>query len=173
MTNGRILLAHSPSQNVTEGLMAADFLLVDNFAATAQLSQQASCSRARLDTRLHSIYHCLSCLCCALFHLDFAMLWRRRLIANGGQCCLYASLCIAQKLQPCTFFSSNRTAHALGVSFGPILRTGTNLSCVSTSSKLCATAHVYIFSRWCFFRKYGLPVLCQQEIWNRSAPHLL
>ena len=65
MTNGRILLAHSPSQNVTEGLMAADFLLVDNFAATAQLSQQASCKRARLDTWPHPVYLFLSCLCCA------------------------------------------------------------------------------------------------------------
>ena len=56
VTNGRILLAHSPSQNVTEGLMAADFLLVDNFAAAAQLSQQASCKRARLDSWLRPVY---------------------------------------------------------------------------------------------------------------------
>lgn len=44
VTNGRVLLAHSPARNISDGLVAADFLLLDHYASTAQLAQKVSSS---------------------------------------------------------------------------------------------------------------------------------
>ena len=42
ITNGRVVLAHSPSANITDTLVAEDFLLLETYAATAQLASQVA-----------------------------------------------------------------------------------------------------------------------------------